>query len=164
MDLKRKNIIHLDDHFIYTEAVVKSIDPEQKNYSFRSFQHPDDALNYINTCLKSGIKVDLILSDINQYQNSGLDFAASVKVLADRLGIIIPVIILSMKVPAPLNHQNKEEFLSIKGELETTNKNYAGLFQRFLECLEKGSVHSFLGKNEDSSTIEAEMKRLMNST
>ena len=160
MEYVRKNIVHLDDHSSYTNGVFNTIDPKQNKYFFQAFKHPDEAFNYIITSLATDARIDLIIADINHPGKQGLDFASDVKALTESYGIKIPFMILSMMVPAPINHQNKKEFMLIKGELEKKHEKYPALIRRFLEYLDNGCVQSFLGKDSSPEKIVLEMERL----
>ena len=76
-----KYILHLDDHQLFLNGFQTAVTKICDNYRFIQFNHPDEALDYIETSFEIDNPVDIIITDYNHPGMKGYEFAVGVKVL-----------------------------------------------------------------------------------
>ncbi len=104
LNIQLKNIyaIYLDDHKIFSKAVKNGIIPFFNNLKIDSFEEPISALSHIEYCLKSNIKLDLIISDLKHPEPDGFDFSRTIRDVERIYNKRIPILIISMYISYPL--------------------------------------------------------------
>ncbi|HVG12966.1 MAG TPA: hypothetical protein VM843_08175 [Flavisolibacter sp.] len=96
---KKWNIVHLEDHRLYQRGMQSALNSLQGNLCFRSFQHPDAALQYTVVALARKNEIHLVITDFTQVSGNGYAFASGVRQIEQRHSLQIPIILLSMLEP-----------------------------------------------------------------
>ena len=94
--MQKRNIVFLEDHRLYQLGVRYFLLHSQKNYEIECFNHPDNAIAYVEDCFTSGKRLDLIITDFTQLVGNGYRFASTVKALQAKHGIHTPILLLSI--------------------------------------------------------------------
>ena len=76
-------ILHLDDHRLLTQGIKRCVCSQFVGCNYESFLHPDSALEFIQQAMKSGIKIDLIITDYTHLGLNGYEFAKTVSQIED---------------------------------------------------------------------------------
>ena len=71
------NIFFLEDHRLSLLGVRYFLLHTQKNYEIECFNHPDNALVFIEDFFSSGKRIDLIITDFIQRAGNGYRFAST---------------------------------------------------------------------------------------
>lgn len=79
VDLRKINILHLDDHLLYSNGVTNCILKKFPNAIFKCIQNGDQALEYVSNCIDNNKPIDLIITDFNHPGLNGLEFAYAVR-------------------------------------------------------------------------------------
>ncbi len=92
----QKNIIHLDDHTLFQKGFQSILKKQNDDFFVYQFQHPKDAIEYINTCLELNVKIDLVITDYNHPGLNGYEFAKKIRTLEMEHGTYIPILLFTM--------------------------------------------------------------------
>lgn len=97
----KKNIVYLDDHVLFQQAVIDAVDPALERFHFVLFQQADDCLAYLQQSMETDNRIDVIITDFNHPGKNGLDFSLAVRKMEASLSCkhSVPIIFLSMVDP-----------------------------------------------------------------
>ncbi|MEN9571943.1 MAG: hypothetical protein RL172_3174 [Bacteroidota bacterium] len=95
------HIIHLDDQQLFQQGLKLVLQKAFDNVLLYQFKTNAEALVFLNQCLATNIKIDLIITDFNHPGPNGLYFAKAVKELTKQHKIIIPIMLLTMSWQHP---------------------------------------------------------------
>lgn len=102
--MKRKKIIHLDDHRIVCEGVRNLVKSKIPGCYYLSFTDTNAAFKYLINSLEAGDSPDLLVADFQHLGMNGYQFAKSIRQLERLLNRkpmkILLLTMLSNKVPA----------------------------------------------------------------
>jgi len=141
-------ILHLDDHQLFLNGFQTAVTKISDNYRFIQFQHPDEALDYIETSFEIDNPVDIIITDFNHMGLNGYDFSCAVKNLEIKYKrhYKIPVLMVSMVVS--YFHPGKEtitDFVIRNKREELMNMHYTN--EWVVKGIEENTISALLGKN-----------------
>lgn len=127
---KRKtNILHLNAHTLYQMGISKYLDPEERNINFLNYQHPQEALEFLEYIFKSGYTVDLIITEVRLPELSGFEFAKQLRSIESSLGRkVIPILAISLYdeshplIQEALHANYFNKYLTLNSESEKIQK------------------------------------------
>lgn len=102
--MKRKKIIHLDDHRLVCEGIRKLVKSQIQECYYLFFTDTNAAFRYLINSIESGDPPDLLVTDFNHMGMDGYKFSKSIRqleILLNRKPMkILLLTMLSNKVPA----------------------------------------------------------------
>ena len=147
-----KYILHLDDHQLFLNGLQTAVTKISDNYRFIQFQHPDEALDYIETSFEIDNPVDIIITDYNHPGMKGYEFAVGVKVLELKYQRKYKIPVLMISMAGTYFHPGQEtiqEFLVRNKQDEANKKQFA------LESIARGvEVEAITGVLTKNCTAE----------
>ena len=96
VDLRAINILHLDDHLLYSTGVTNCILKKFPNAMFKYIQNGDKALEYVSNCIDNNKTIDLIITDFNHPGLNGLEFAYAVRKIEEISTKRIPILFITL--------------------------------------------------------------------
>jgi|SRR5579863_1409308 len=132
-DHRPLRIFHLDDHRLFLDGMRTAILSRYPNATFDEFPSNDKALNRLKSLLVNNERPDLIITDFNHLGGNGLEFAKDAKLLCEKHGVRIPILMVTMRQ-----------------EVDTIS-----------DGLDGSPLDGFLGKNSDSDAILDMIKTLI---
>ena len=91
-------ILHLDDHRLFLDGMRMAILSRYPNTTIEEFSSNDKALNRLKALLVNKERPDLIITDFNHLGDNGLEFAKDAKLVCEKHGIDIPIIMVTMRL------------------------------------------------------------------
>jgi DNA-binding NarL/FixJ family response regulator len=104
-----QNIIHLDDHDIFQDGLRNLLQKQMEIVSLKQFGHPIEAIEFIEACLETGNRPNLVITDYNHPGLNGYEFAKAIRKLEIDYGVYIPILLFSMMDGEPVIQQGLEE-------------------------------------------------------
>ena len=95
-DLRKLHIIQLDDHKLFLAGMRTAIHSRYPNAIIEDFTTNDKALNRLKEISHYNKQPDIVITDFNHPGSNGLEFATEVKMLAEKRGLRIPIIMVTM--------------------------------------------------------------------
>jgi DNA-binding NarL/FixJ family response regulator len=110
-------ILHLDDHRLFLDGMRMAILSRYPKATIDEFHSNDKALSRLKALLVNNEKPDLIITDFNHLGGNGLDFAEDAKLLCEKHGTKIPIIMVTMRqekdtIPDGLEGSSLDGFLT----------------------------------------------------
>lgn len=95
MDGKLK-IVFLEDHPIFQRGIRQLLNPFEERYHFECFDHPYNALRFLENAFDTKIKIHLIITDFTQKVPNGYHFASAVRRIEANFTNPVPILLISM--------------------------------------------------------------------
>ena len=95
-DLRKLHIIQVDDHKLFLAGMRTAIHSRYPNAIIEDFTTNDKASNRLKEILHYKKQPDIVITDYNHPGGNGLEFAHEVKSLAEKHGVKIPILMVTM--------------------------------------------------------------------
>ena len=96
INLRPLNILHLYDHILYHEGILKCILKQFPNVNVKHIQNGDTAIEYVINCFKNKEHIDLIITDVNHMGLNGIDFSFAVRDNEKNRAKKIPILFITL--------------------------------------------------------------------
>ena len=149
-----KYILHLDDHVMFQNGMQRAITDITDDYRIIHFQHPDEALDYIETSFEIDNPVDIIITDYNHPGMDGYVFAVAVKTLELKYQREYKIPVLMISLVANYFHPGQEtieDFLIRNKQDEANNQQFAEEF--IARGIEVKAITAALTKNSTGELV-----------
>jgi DNA-binding NarL/FixJ family response regulator len=93
-----KNIVLLDDHELFRNAISTLLSENYTSITINQFSEPASALEYILQCKKTNQAIDLIVTDQVHQGIDGFEFATLCRNIEKQFENVSPILLLSMTV------------------------------------------------------------------
>jgi CheY-like chemotaxis protein len=133
---------------MFQNGMQRAITDITDDYRIIHFQHPDEALNYIETSFEIDNPVDIIISDYNHPGMDGYVFAVTVKMLELKYQRKYKIPLLMISLVASYFHPGEEtieDFLVRNKNDEANDRQYAEEF--IARGIEVEAITAALTKN-----------------
>ncbi len=98
VDFREINVVYFDDYQLYIKGVKLALKPLLPNIHIKEFTCGSQALIYVENCFKENVKLDIIISGINQPVYDGFNFAKAIRDIELKYNKNTPIMIISMLV------------------------------------------------------------------
>ena len=96
-DHRPLRILHLDDHRLFLDGMRVAILSRYPKATIEALSSNEEALTRLRVLLVGNERPDFIVTDFNHLGGNGLEFATEAKLLCEKLGAKIPIIMVTMR-------------------------------------------------------------------